>query len=134
MLVATMTFLAPPSALSKILACSSEGEMHGRCRGDAWEMHGRFKGDAWEIYGGRFKGDLGLQLRGQQRVDGEHADRRHLVAKLGEPLGHRGADGDDVFLAGHEDEDVAGRLREVDLHRLLDRALDVVLARRLGEE
>ena len=58
----------------------------------------------------------------------------HLVAELGEPIGHRGADGDDVFLAGHEDEDVAGRLREVDLHRLLDRALDVVLARRLGVE
>ncbi len=40
----------------------------------------------------------------------------------------------DVFLPGHEDEDVARREREMDLQDLLDGAVDVVLARRLRVE
>ena len=40
----------------------------------------------------------------------------------------------DVLLASHEDEDVAGGVREMDLQRLLDGGIDVVLAWRLAEE
>ena len=54
------------------------------------EMRGRCRGDTGEIQG-RCGGDAG-EMQGRYR--GDH-------------------------LAGHEDEDVAGRLREVDLHRLL---------------
>ena len=40
----------------------------------------------------------------------------------------------DVFLARHEDEDVAGGRLEVDLQGLLDGGVDVVLDRVLAEE
>lgn len=40
----------------------------------------------------------------------------------------------DVLLARHEDQDVARRVRDVDLERLLDGRVDIVLARRLAEE
>ena len=57
---------------------------------------------------GEMQGDVG---RCSERVDGEHADRRHLVAELGEPLGHRGADGDDVLLARGDAGEMQGRYR-----------------------
>lgn len=40
----------------------------------------------------------------------------------------------DVLLTGHEDENVAGRIGEMNLKDLLDGAVDVVLARRLAVE
>ena len=40
----------------------------------------------------------------------------------------------DVLLTRHEDKDIARRKREVNLEYLLDRAIDVVFAGRLGVE
>jgi len=81
---------------------------------------------------GRRVEDLCLQLRREERVDGQHQDGRHSFPALDQPLADALAGGEDVLLPRHKDEDVALGLREVDLDRLLDGRLEVVLLRHFG--
>ena len=71
--------------------------------------------------------DLRLQVGGHLRVDGQDSERRRLVELLKPLVDHLTGDFD-VFLTGHEDEDIAGREGEVNLEDLLDGGVDIVLA------
>lgn len=102
---------------------------------------------------GRLK-DLGLQVGGHSRVDGQHGQRRRVVDLSETFYEDRGAasvrrrtfrkgrtrtrnDGAsdlDILLTRHENEDVARGMRDVDLQRLLDGAVDVILTGRLAEQ
>jgi hypothetical protein len=67
-------------------------------------------------------------LQKKEGQQGRSFDRRQVCTR------NDGAGDLNVLLTSHEDENVAGRVRDVDLERLLDGAVDVVLARRLREE
>lgn len=77
--------------------------------------------------------DLRLQIGGQLRVDRQDGELGRVV-DLGQPLGQDLAGDLDVLLAGHEDQDVARGRLQVDLQRLLDGRVHVVLDRVLAEE
>eukprot|EP00966_Prymnesium_polylepis_P067166 1559368-Prymnesium_polylepis.1 len=62
-----------------------------------------------------------------------HTEWDTRTASHGTPTAaqRRTASAEDILLASHEDEDVAGRLGEMDFQRLLDGSLDVILTRLL---
>ena len=79
--------------------------------------------------------DFRLQIGGQLRVDGQHAERLGAVGlERLELLLDEVARGVDVLLTGHEDEHVAVGRAQMDLHGLFDGRIDVVLDGGLGEE
>mmetsp|Transcript_2661 Transcript_2661/g.9436 ORF Transcript_2661/g.9436 Transcript_2661/m.9436 type:complete len:429 (+) Transcript_2661:131-1417(+) len=72
--------------------------------------------DALARAGRRRLEDARLHLAGQGRVDGQDDQLRHLGAQRLHALEQHLAGGVDLLLAGEEEQDVAARLREVDLH------------------
>ena len=79
--------------------------------------------------GGGFVEDLGLEVGRHLAVDGEDKEFGWVVEKL-QALVDELAGDLDIFLAGHEDEDVSGRLGNMDGQHLLDRAVHIVFAGR----
>lgn len=71
-----------------------------------------------------------MRVTGRRRRRGRGRERDREEGRF--RFKHHLAGAQDVFLPSHEDQDVACRLREVDLQRLLDGRLHVVLARLLG--
>lgn len=110
--------LRPPSASAPVSHCRPAAPHNRR-------LHTRRTGRRLE--------NARLHLGRQLRVHWQNDELGRFV-NLRQPLSHHNARDLDVLLARHENENVAGRVREVHRERLLDRRLDIVLVGRARKE
>ncbi len=77
--------------------------------------------------------NFSLKVGRQQRVNGQHLERRRVVTDGREALLYVVPRGLDVLGASHENKNISGGLAQVNLQRLFHCCLHIIFLRRLGE-